>query len=200
VNAVHLVALADCTAMPWRNGGGITHDLLAWPLGETPWQLRVSVASIARDGPFSRFDGVQRWFTVLSGAGVRLQWPHGASSLVPGDPPLGFDGADPPGCTLLAGSTLDLNLMALHSAGRVRMARVGAGQPLRGTHCWRGLYTTAPAVLQAAGQHHPLAAHTLVWTDAADARTLADKPDAPHSSDWTLTNPTGPAWWLTLEA
>ncbi len=183
----HLVALADCAAQPWRNGGGITHDLLAWPPGEADWQLRVSVATIARDGPFSRFDGVRRWFTVLSGAGVRLRLPGGEVHLVPGDPPLAFDGADAPGCTLLAGSTRDLNLMALQRAGRSRMIDAVAGQRLTGTHRWRGLYTTATAALQTDAGRHPLPAHSLAWTDLADA------------GPWTLTDPTGPAWWLTLE-
>ena len=191
---VHVVTLADCAAQPWRNGGGISHDLLAWPPGQTPWQLRVSVATIARDGPFSNFDGVQRWFTVLSGAGVRLQWPGGEVRLLPGDPPLGFDGADAPGCSLLAGATRDLNLMALQRAGRARMMRAEAGQTLTGQHRWRGLYTAAPAVLQTPGRQHPLAGHSLAWTDAANAANAAD------AGPWTLTDPTGPAWWLTLEA
>lgn len=208
VSVVHLVALADRPAQPWRNGGGITHDLLAWPPDQAAWQLRVSVATIDRDGPFSRFDGVQRWFTVLSGAGVRLQWPRGDVSLVPGDAPLAFDGADAPGCTLLAGSTRDLNLMALQGAGRARMRSALAGQPLTGPHRWRGLYTAAPAVLQTTEGQHALAAHTLAWTDAAAAvDTAVDT--AVHTDHagrirepgaWTLTDATGPAWWLTLEA
>lgn len=190
MSSLQLVALADCAAQPWRNGGGITHDLLAWPPGEADWQLRVSVATIDRDGPFSRFDGVQRWFTVLSGAGVRLRLPGGEVHLVPGDPPLAFDGADAPGCTLLAGSTRDLNLMALQGAGRAGMREAVAGPPLTGSHRWRGLYTTAAAALQTdhGPRLLPLPAHSLAWTDLADA------------GPWTLTDPTGPAWWLTLEA
>lgn len=198
--SVHLVALADCPARPWRNGGGITHDLLTWPPGDTPgpaWQLRVSVASIDRDGPFSRFDGVQRWFAVLSGAGVRLQWPGADVALQPGDPPLAFDGADAPACTLLDGPTEDLNLMALQRAGRASMRRADAGQPLTGAHRWRGLYTAAPAVLQAAGLRYPLAAHSLAWSDGAETGGTGSTPDI---GAWTLTNATGPAWWLTLEA
>lgn len=200
MTAVHLVALADSAALPWRNGGGITHDLLAWPPGETPWQLRVSVATIARDGPFSRFDGVQRWFTVLTGAGVRLQLPSGDVSLVPGDPPLGFDGADAPGCTLLAGPTHDLNLMALHGAGRAGMVNAVASQPLNGPHRWRGLYTAAPAQLQTDDGLHRLAAHTLAWTDVTDACGAGCIGDPSELGRWTLTEATGPAWWLTLEA
>ena len=191
---LHLVALADCPALPWRNGGGITHDLLAWPPGDPAWQLRVSVASIDRDGPFSRFDGMQRWFTVLSGAGVRLRLPGADVRLVPGDPPLGFDGADAPGCTLLAGPTRDLNLMALHSAGRARMRCAGAGQPLTGSHRWRGLYTAAPAVLLTTAGRCAMAAHSLAWTDTTATGDIG------VAGAWTLVDASGPAWWLTLEA
>jgi environmental stress-induced protein Ves len=50
------VRLADCPFVPWRNGGGRTRELLAWPSAED-WQLRVSVAEIEADGPFSAFPG-----------------------------------------------------------------------------------------------------------------------------------------------
>jgi environmental stress-induced protein Ves len=59
-------------AQTWRNGGGSTRELLAWPEAGA-WQLRISVAEITRDGPFSAFAGVQRWFAVLRGDGVRLR-------------------------------------------------------------------------------------------------------------------------------
>ncbi len=55
----------------WRNGGGQTRELLAWP-AQGPWRLRISRADIDADGPFSAFPGVTRWFTVLQGAGVAL--------------------------------------------------------------------------------------------------------------------------------
>ena len=58
------VRLDQVTAQPWRNGGGLTRELLAWPGGED-WRLRLSVAQVTQDGPFSQFGGVQRWFSVL---------------------------------------------------------------------------------------------------------------------------------------
>lgn len=188
MSTIHRSALADAVAQPWRNGGGITHDLLAWPVGAAAWQVRVSVADIDRDGPFSRFDGVQRWFAVLSGAGVRLQLPAGEVTLTPASEPLGFDGTEAPGCALIAGATRDLNLMARHDAGRARLLRALPGQRLDGRHRWRGLYISAPAVLQAGETGHRLAADTLAWTDDPDA------------GGWTLIDTAGAAWWLTLEA
>jgi environmental stress-induced protein Ves len=61
--------------MPWRNGRGATREVAAWPPGATldTFAWRVSVATIARSGPFSRFPGVARTLVLLSGTGVRLR-------------------------------------------------------------------------------------------------------------------------------
>ena len=56
---MNVVELCDAPEQAWRNGGGITRELLAWP-ADAPWQLRVSVAEIIKDGNFSAFPGVQR--------------------------------------------------------------------------------------------------------------------------------------------
>src|SRR5580704_13922635 len=33
-------------AQPWRNGGGLTRELLRRPAGATDWQLRISLADV----------------------------------------------------------------------------------------------------------------------------------------------------------
>ena len=43
MSTLHRVHLADCPATPWRNGGGTTRQLLAWPHGDD-WRLRVDGA------------------------------------------------------------------------------------------------------------------------------------------------------------
>ena len=63
--------------MPWKNGGGTTRELLSWPPGVADWHWRISVAQVETEGPFSRFDGVQRWFAVLDGEGVELALGQG---------------------------------------------------------------------------------------------------------------------------
>ena len=62
-------------------------------------------------GPFSRFDGVQRWFAVLGGAGVALTHNGQRHALTVGSPPFCFDGGAPTGCELMEGPTQDFNLM-----------------------------------------------------------------------------------------
>lgn len=193
VAALQTSHLADAPPQPWRNGGGITHSLLAWPLGtaDGDWLLRISVAHIHQDGPFSRFDGVARAFAVLRGAGVRLQLAAAPIELRAGDAPLHFDGASAPGCSLLDGPTQDLNLMARHSAGRVRMACAGPGNTLTGHMRWRGLYSTGPQRLWVNGDPLDLSADTLAWSDSdLDASWQLGQPN-PHPA---------PAWWLSLES
>lgn len=188
---LHVVRVDEVEPQPWRNGGGVTRELLAWPLGSgADWQLRVSVAEIERDGPFSPFPGVQRCFAVLEGAGVVLSFPESAHRLVPASPPLAFDGGLAPGCRLVGGPTRDLNLMARTASGRPRMSPVGEppeadpGRPAR----WRGLYT-AQALQVAVGGGEPvlLPPHSLAWCEEA--------------LPWNVppATPATRAWWLELE-
>lgn len=67
---IHLTP-ADYTHQPWKNGRGTTTEL--WRL-EREGQLlvRLSRAAVVEDGPFSRFPGIERNLTVLSGPGFRL--------------------------------------------------------------------------------------------------------------------------------
>jgi hypothetical protein len=121
---IHRVELATCAWRPWRNGGGRTRELLAWPRADD-WQLRVSVAEIEADGPFSPYPGVDRWFTVLEGAGVILSMPQGDVTLHRGAAPIAFAGEAAPRCRLIDGPTRDLNLMRRRGAAPSR---------------WRGVY------------------------------------------------------------
>ena len=120
------VALSDVQPSPWRNGGGVTRELLAWPTTQN-WLWRMSVAEIERNGPFSQFEGVQRWFALLSGAGVRLSVDGQARELTCDCAPFQFDGATAVQCELINGATQDFNLM-LRRDGTARMQR------LAGTH------------------------------------------------------------------
>lgn len=127
---------------PWKNGGGRTRELFVWP-PQGDWQLRISLADIEQDGPFSAFPGVQRHFAVLQGGGVRLQFVDGERLLQAGDPPLAFDGAEAPGCALIDGPTRDLNLMLRGLAGTLMPALHGTSAPPGWP--WRALFVTGAA-------------------------------------------------------
>jgi environmental stress-induced protein Ves len=105
-----VIQLQSVAPTPWRNGGGTTRELLAWP-DSVDWQWRASVAEVATSGPFSNFAGVQRSFAVLDGAGVCLRISGAPHVLDSDSAPFAFDGAAPATCDLLGGPTQDFNLM-----------------------------------------------------------------------------------------
>lgn len=57
-----ILRAAERPALPWKNGGGVTREVVAHPpgsdLGHFDW--RVSIAEIHNAGPFSRFPGIER--------------------------------------------------------------------------------------------------------------------------------------------
>jgi environmental stress-induced protein Ves len=185
---VRCIPAARIAPEPWRNGGGRTRELLAWP-SAADWQLRLSLADIDRDGTFSTFPGVQRWFTVVEGSGVALGFEGAAERpLVLGDPPLCFDGAAAPACRLLDGPTRDLNLM--HRGGRSTMRAVVAVQDWAEDHAMRGLFVRVAGRWTGDDASTRLAPRTLLWSDDASLPAMpwrfeADRPDG---------SPAG--WWL----
>jgi environmental stress-induced protein Ves len=216
---LRVVRLSESTPQPWRNGGGVTRELLAWrvPGGERDnhipaaghsddWSLRVSVADITQEGPFSAFPGIDRCFTVLEGAGVELMLPDRSICLGPGDAPLWFDGAAAPGCRLLAGPTRDLNLMVRTAAGRAGMARAEAGVPWVAGALWRALYVHGPAVVELGHATQAVDEAGLLWSaapatpdaPAALAEGAQDSAQAAHTASWRLIEG-GPAWWLWMD-
>jgi environmental stress-induced protein Ves len=186
---LHTVSLAGAQPQPWRNGGGLTHELLAWP-GAGDWQCRISVARIDQSGPFSAFPGVERWFAVLSGEGVVLRFGKRRTMLTAGSEPLRFDGASAPGCDLLDGPTQDLNLMLRSDAGRGAMQVARAGEPWHSDAPLRAVFVLDACSLQADRQPlQSLAAGTLVWGEQAAGQ------------DWVLSAgaPGLRAWWLAFK-
>ncbi len=139
---MEIVALSAIAPTPWKNGGGTARDLLMWP-APADWHLRISVAEILRDGPFSDYAGFDRWFAVLAGAGVALQLGSKRREQRLGAPPLRFDGALAPMCWLLDGQpSSDLNLLVRRDAGRGSMALAHAGHDWTSPIAWRALFTT----------------------------------------------------------
>ncbi len=119
----HVVRLEDVLATPWRNGGGVTRELAVWPQA-TDWTWCMSVAEVGQSGPFSSFDGVDRWFAVLAGSGVQLNVDKQTHHLTAFDAPFFFDGAASTDCQLTDGATQDFNLMVQRSRASARMVRV----------------------------------------------------------------------------
>jgi environmental stress-induced protein Ves len=134
---------------------------------------------------------VARWFCVLQGEGVRLTLGEGQGeqTLTPDSPPLHFDGAAAPGCTLLGGPTLDLNFMARQDAGRAEMTRAVPGVAWSSPARLRAVYARDALTLRAGdAPARALPAGTLAFDDAA------------HGEAWQVAGVGALAWWLSFES
>ena len=107
-----LLPASHRAAQPWKNGGGVTREVAAFPpgAGMDSFLWRVSIADVASDGPFSNFPGIDRTLTILTGAGIALDMGGDLLRLLPGNP-VSFPGDQPAAATLLNGPVTDLNVM-----------------------------------------------------------------------------------------
>ena len=179
----------------WANGGGWTRTLLAWP-DPARWALRISVADVERAGPFSVFPGVDRWFAVLEGDGVRLAFPERTLNLRQGEAPLRFDGADAPDCTLLGGPTRDLNVMVRHArAESLVTAASFLDEAEPGTSPGFGFFALQPLALHGAGALPVrMPALSLAWCESPfDASHAWSVEPLDAAQEHTL-----PGYWIRL--
>ena len=193
-----LIDCASIVAQPWRNGGGMTRELLAAPDSQN-WQCRISVADIGGDGAFSSYPGVERWFAVLEGEGVHLQVDGSSHRQLPHEEPLRFDGAAQVHCQLLGGATRDLNLMLRNVSGRMQRADAGIAWSAAGGAC--GLFATQPGHCRIADQGDArkavvvqMPAFSLLWFERAPGSLIfeADRADEARIGYWLAvqTEPT----------
>ena len=108
-----LLRAADRVPRPWKNGGGVTREVAAWPPGAglDDFAWRVSMAEVREPGPFSAYPGVDRILAVLNGR-LRLRLGQDAALTLTADsPPLAFSGDTPADAAPEGGSVADLNVM-----------------------------------------------------------------------------------------
>jgi environmental stress-induced protein Ves len=100
--------------MPWKNGRGETVEIAVFPAGATvdTFDWRVSMATVAEDGPFSLFPGIDRTLSILEGNGMELT--------IKGRDPVTLDQSSRPYpfpadaatmAVLMEGPIIDLNVM-----------------------------------------------------------------------------------------
>lgn len=111
VQLMQIIRFRDLVPVPWKNGGGLTREVLRRPpSGAFRWRL--SLAEIAASGPFSDFAGYRRVMMLLEGRGVQLRFAGGGAGALrrPGDL-IEFEGALRTECELIEGPCVDLNLI-----------------------------------------------------------------------------------------
>jgi environmental stress-induced protein Ves len=164
--ALNVVRAADVIPARWRNGGGWTRELLAWPAA-SDWTVRISVADIESDGPFSEFPGVDRWFAVVAGAGVVLQVGHDEPLTLTSASPLhSFAGESATTCARIDGPLRDVNVMVRRDAACAITHDARTSTALQGNAVWAGLFVAEACTLfSAASAPVLLQPLTLVWLD-----------------------------------
>ena len=121
----------DYPISPWKNGGGVTREIMRTDDADGNFIWRMSLADVGQSGPFSTFDGYQRTITLLDGAGFMLNFDDGTSkTLDTRHQPYDFDGGAPLQCDLIDGLSRDFNLMVRHDAASVTWQVRDLSQPL----------------------------------------------------------------------
>ncbi|MCV2868067.1 HutD family protein [Defluviimonas sp. WL0002] len=99
----------DFDTQPWKNGGGVTHEIAREDQGGALlWRL--SIAEVKTDGPFSFFPGLARVLTVIEGAGLYLETPEGRIEALPLTP-VAFSGDTAVTSRMIDGPVRDFNVI-----------------------------------------------------------------------------------------
>lgn len=123
---------SDYAVVPWKNGGGVTHDVLLLPRGATQedFDIRLSLAPIVAEGPFSSFPGIDRHITRLSHSRLTLQFGTEERELKRLEP-LYFDSALQPTSRLPNGAARVFNVMTRRGRWNAQvMPAAGGKEPL----------------------------------------------------------------------
>lgn len=122
----------DLVRVPWKNGGGTTAEVAAFPEGSSfeTFGWRLSMADVASDGPFSLFPGIDRTLILVKGDGIELDVEGIAYPLDRNAPKLSFSGDDITTGRLLSGPIRDLNVMTRRGQFRHRTRFVESGVAL----------------------------------------------------------------------
>ncbi|MBX5155887.1 HutD family protein [Rhizobium sp. NZLR8] len=139
---MRILRAGDYKRMPWKNGGGETVEIAVSPedAGLAGFDWRVSMATVAADGPFSIFPGIDRTLAILDGNGMVLDIEGRTPALLTtaGDP-LAFPADIPVAAMLEDGAITDLNVMTrrdglAHTLIRIDIAG-GKTVPLPSSTC-----------------------------------------------------------------
>lgn len=143
----------------WKNGGGETMEIAISPIGSSldDFDWRISMATVASDGPFSIFAGVDRTVCILDGAGIQFHLAdEPARQLDDASPPLSFSGDDAVHSRLIDGAVTDFNVMTRrgrfsHTVQRIRLhagERCELRPDVRAVFCQAGVVSIETATLR----------------------------------------------------
>jgi environmental stress-induced protein Ves len=114
-----IVPFAELKAVPWKNGLGVTREIIVEPAGATmnDFLWRVSIADVDTASPFSRFPGVDRTIVLLDGDGFTMTLDGDRDhALTTACVPIAFPGEAVVEVALAGDATRDFNLMLRRGA------------------------------------------------------------------------------------
>lgn len=120
-----LIPYASLEPQLWKNGGGSTTEIAVAPPGAgfDGFDWRISLATIAQDGPFSVFPGIDRTLALVEGPGASLELDGDTVfALSEDEPVIEFPGEAQVVATI-AGPTTDFNVMTRRSRCHHRLGR-----------------------------------------------------------------------------
>lgn len=130
--AITVLKAENHRRMPWKNGGGVTVEIAVHPQGASvdDFDWRISMATVASDGPFSIFPGIDRTLSVLEGGdGIVLHIDGQTTALTRESAPLAFAADARSSARLIGAAITDLNVMTR----RGRFAHMVCRLPVNGT-------------------------------------------------------------------
>jgi uncharacterized protein len=169
---MQILRAADRVATAWKNGGGITREIAAYPpasaLDQFGW--RISIASVTRGGPFSVFAGIERELVVLQGTLRLVVDGAGEKLLDENSPPERFSGEAAARGDPVDGPVTDLNVMTRRGEFKAGVQRltISASQPLQPPEGTLFAIALAPISLMTSDTQHWLKSHDAVCVDARD--------------------------------
>jgi environmental stress-induced protein Ves len=124
-----IVRNGELVRVPWKNGGGTTAEVAAFPPGANmdAFGWRISMADVSSDGPFSVFPGIDRTLVLVEGAAVELDVEGISYRLDRNSPKLSFSGEDRTVSRLVSGPIRDLNVMTRAGEFTHRTRFMGSG-------------------------------------------------------------------------
>ncbi|TCK30910.1 hypothetical protein EV667_1014 [Ancylobacter aquaticus] len=132
MSALRVIGPSDYRRVPWKNGGGVTQDVLLLPEGASheDFDVRISLAPIVEEGPFSSFPGIDRHITRLSTTPLALAFANGTRALARLEP-LYFDSVLQPHSLLPEGPAWVINVMTRRGRWHAQvMPATGGNGPL----------------------------------------------------------------------
>ncbi|HEX4533205.1 MAG TPA: HutD family protein [Rhizomicrobium sp.] len=166
----------DRVAQPWKNGGGVTREVVVFPRGASfeNFGWRVSIATVERGGPFSVFPGIDRTIALFDGRVSLAIAGRESVELSRESEPLTFAGDAATHATLIGGPVTDLNVMTRRGQFTARMTRQRpVGSVTFGSHGAATVALALAPVTIGGGAEMSLAAGDALFAEPGAPQTIS---------------------------